>query len=65
MQVFRCDYFESMLVSRVLAACLVVSSPPAAEETGAMGREIESRQGIGWSLYILKMLLSSTAHPSG
>jgi hypothetical protein len=27
---------------------LVVSSPPATEETGAMGREIESRQGIGW-----------------
>jgi hypothetical protein len=24
---------------------LVVSSPPATEETGAMGREIESRQG--------------------
>jgi hypothetical protein len=27
---------------------LVVSSPSATEETGAMGREIESRQGIGW-----------------
>jgi hypothetical protein len=27
---------------------LVVSSPPPSEETGAMGREIESRQGIGW-----------------
>jgi hypothetical protein len=27
---------------------LVVLSPPATEETGAMGREIESRQGIGW-----------------
>jgi hypothetical protein len=26
---------------------LVVSSPPATEETGAMGREIESRQSIG------------------
>jgi hypothetical protein len=25
-----------------------VSSPPATEENGAMGREIESRQGIGW-----------------
>jgi hypothetical protein len=24
---------------------LVVSSPPATEETGAMGREIESRRG--------------------
>jgi hypothetical protein len=27
---------------------LVVSSPPTTEETGAMGREIESRQGMGW-----------------
>jgi hypothetical protein len=27
---------------------LVVSSPHASEEIGAMGREIESRQGIGW-----------------
>jgi hypothetical protein len=27
---------------------LVVTSPPATEEIGAMGREIESRQGIGW-----------------
>jgi hypothetical protein len=27
---------------------LVVSTPPATEETGTMGREIESRQGIGW-----------------
>jgi hypothetical protein len=26
----------------------VVSSPPATEETGATGREIESRQGIVW-----------------
>jgi hypothetical protein len=26
---------------------LVVSSPPATDETGAMGREIESGQGIG------------------
>jgi hypothetical protein len=26
---------------------LVVSSPPATEETGVMGREIESRQGVG------------------
>jgi hypothetical protein len=25
----------------------MVSSPPATEETGAMGREIESRLGIG------------------
>jgi hypothetical protein len=26
----------------------VVLSPSAAKETGARGREIESRQGIGW-----------------
>jgi hypothetical protein len=25
---------------------LVVSSPPATEETGDMGREVDSRQGI-------------------
>jgi hypothetical protein len=31
---------------------LVVLYPPATEETGAMGREIESRQGIGWYDYI-------------
>jgi hypothetical protein len=29
---------------------LVISSPPTTEETGAMGREIESRQGIGCQL---------------
>jgi hypothetical protein len=29
---------------------LVVSSPPTTEETGAMGREVESRKGIGWLL---------------
>jgi hypothetical protein len=29
-----------------LARGLLVSSPPATEETGAMGREIESLQGI-------------------
>jgi hypothetical protein len=27
---------------------LEVPSPPAAEETGDIGREIESRHGIGW-----------------
>jgi hypothetical protein len=27
---------------------LVISSLPATVETGAMGREIESRQGIWW-----------------
>jgi hypothetical protein len=32
---------------------LVVSSPPAAEETGAMDREIESRQGK-WRGFFLK-----------
>jgi hypothetical protein len=26
----------------------LVSSPPATDETGAMGREIESRLGIRW-----------------
>jgi hypothetical protein len=29
-----------------LHGLVVLSSPPATEETGAMGREIESRQGI-------------------
>jgi hypothetical protein len=29
-------------------------SPPATEEIGAMGREIESRQGIGWQLKKMK-----------
>jgi hypothetical protein len=29
---------------------LVVSSRPATEQIGAMGREIESRQGKGWKL---------------
>jgi hypothetical protein len=28
--------------------CLVVSSPPATEEIGAMGRDIESLRGTGW-----------------
>jgi hypothetical protein len=32
----------------------VVSSPPATEETGAMGREIESRQCIGWKILFCK-----------
>jgi hypothetical protein len=30
---------------------IVVASPPATEWTGAMGREIESLQGVGWLLY--------------
>jgi hypothetical protein len=29
---------------------IAVLSTPATAETGAMGREIESRQGIGWQL---------------
>jgi hypothetical protein len=29
---------------------VVVSSPSATAETGPIGREIESRQGIGWQL---------------
>jgi hypothetical protein len=28
---------------------MVVSSQPATEEIGAMGRDIEPRQGIGWN----------------
>jgi hypothetical protein len=28
----------------------VVSSLPATEETGALGREIVSHQGVGWQL---------------
>jgi hypothetical protein len=31
----------------------VVLSPPATVESGATGREIESRKGIGWSLIFL------------
>jgi hypothetical protein len=31
---------------------VVVSSPPATEETGAIGREIESRVGIGFSILV-------------
>jgi hypothetical protein len=33
---------------------VVVSSPLTPEETGAMGREIESRQGIRWYLFFKK-----------
>jgi hypothetical protein len=35
----------------------VVSSPPANEETGAMGREIESRPGIGGVAFLEKKFL--------
>jgi hypothetical protein len=31
---------------------IVASSQPDTEETGAMGREIESRQGIEWCLLV-------------
>jgi hypothetical protein len=31
-----------------LLRSLLVLSPPATEKIGAMGREIESRLGIGW-----------------
>jgi hypothetical protein len=38
----------------------VVSSPPATVETGAMGREIESRQDVGVvALSILTKVLAS------
>jgi hypothetical protein len=35
-------------------AYIVVSSPPATEEIGAMGREIESRQG--WQLFNMEKI---------
>jgi hypothetical protein len=38
----------------------VVVSPPATEETGTMGREIESRQGIRW--YLLKDQIKCLLH---
>jgi hypothetical protein len=44
-------YFIERLVRCAMAAWfrnIVVSSLPAIEETGDMGREIESRQGRGW-----------------
>jgi hypothetical protein len=47
--VLRCAPQNQFLFRWALAAMyLVVSSPPATEETGAVGREIESRLGIGW-----------------
>jgi hypothetical protein len=36
---------------------LVLPSPPATVETGAMGREIESRQGIAWLGFLRKKSL--------
>jgi hypothetical protein len=35
---------------------IVVLSPPSTEEIGSMGREIESRQGIGRVVAIKKVL---------
>jgi hypothetical protein len=40
----------------------VVSSPPATEETGAMGREIESRQGIAFNGEVLGALVIRWGH---
>jgi hypothetical protein len=58
--VFQLSFSDSKFVF-ILALCtnvqetkstlrwgLVVSSPPVTEEIGAMSREIESYQGIGW-----------------
>jgi hypothetical protein len=42
----ECFYKVEVIISAWRA--LVVSSPPATEETGAMGREIEPCLGIGW-----------------
>jgi hypothetical protein len=33
----------------------VVSSPPTIEEIGALGRDIEFRQRIGWKLFVKKL----------
>jgi hypothetical protein len=49
---YWCLYLEKNVTGNLLALArrrgLVVSSPPATEEIGAMGREIVSHQGIGW-----------------
>jgi hypothetical protein len=42
------DYETTIEHGPVGVAYVVVSSPPAIEETGAMGREIESCNCIGW-----------------
>jgi hypothetical protein len=39
---------------------LQVSYPPVTEETGAMGREIESRQGSFWKITLSKYATLST-----
>jgi hypothetical protein len=44
---FRPKSLRTNLCPIVSYTCRV-SSQPATEGTGAMGREIESRQGIGW-----------------
>jgi hypothetical protein len=40
-----CTYIH---IHMYMLKCVLEASPPATEETGAMDREIESRQGIGW-----------------
>jgi hypothetical protein len=45
------NMFKVKCIDRYTKPCrrgLVVSFPPAVKETEAMGREIESHQGIGW-----------------
>jgi hypothetical protein len=48
------NFFSSILSGKLIHRCpgrrgLVVSSPPATEEIGAMGREIESHQGSSFT----------------
>jgi hypothetical protein len=43
-KIWKLDYFETFCTGGI--AYVVVMSPPATEETGAMGREIKSRQGF-------------------
>jgi hypothetical protein len=45
---WRCSRLECFLTRW---CGLVVTSPPATDEIGAMGREIESRLGIGFSVF--------------
>jgi hypothetical protein len=50
---FLCTYVHTYVCGMYIQRLpwlrgLVVSSPAATEETGAMGREVESLQGIGW-----------------
>jgi hypothetical protein len=48
---FRECEISTYLGIKVYECCLVVSSPPAPNETGTMGREIKSYQGMGWELF--------------